>query len=403
MEKEAEVKTSRVPPSVSKGGKTGWLVGWFGRNWPGIVIMLAALAVVVGLSLFLPKRSDDQPAVKPAPTAVRVLEVKAIAEVDDSFRILGCVEPGSIVDVAAEVPGRVEAYAGRDDKVIDRRAIKKGPASAGTVGEGDIIRAGMPILYLNTDLLQADCDRSRADYDFGQRESKRLEQLFAKKVATKAELDVVLKYRDMARASLETCQARLERAIIVAPCSGVLDSLPVDIGEYVQPGTVIAKIVNMNTVKVILHIPERDISYLKVGQEQTIFFGRDDSREVAGEITYISELADENTHTTRMEISVDNRDRLLRSGQMVYAKLRRRTLKNVIMIPLRTIVPLEKGYVAYVSSNGKAHRRKIALDSSMFHGDHIRVEKGLKPGDRLIIEPTIGPGQAIREVTDAAE
>ncbi len=413
MQHKTETEESRISkPTLPPAKKSGQ--GWLRRTLSSVVMVAVAIGVIIALLVLLPKRNGNTPPAALKPVAVRVMEVQSIAEVDDSFRILGSVEPDCITAVAAEVSGRVEAFAGRDDKVIDRLEIKKGPAQAGTVEEGDSIKAGQPIVYINTDLLQAAFDQSKADCDFVERETKRLEDLFAKNVATKSEVDNILRQRDMAKASLEINRANLERSVIVAPKSGILNSLPVEVGEYVSPGTVVAQIVDMDTVKVILEIPERDISFLKVGQDQDIFFTLDELKEngdknsakknekkikkITGKITYISELADPNALTTRLEISVDNHDRQLRSGQMVYAQLKRRTLHDVIMVPLKTIVPLEKGYVAYVNNKGQAERRDIKLDPSMFRDDQIRVEEGLAPGDRLIIEPNIGPGQAIFEV-----
>jgi membrane fusion protein (multidrug efflux system) len=379
---------------------------WLKRHFSGSLMVVGVLAVVVGLGMFLPRRSDDKAAVALPAVPVSVQVIQATPEVVDSFRILGSVEPVSIVNLAAEVPGRIVAYAGKADRVVSTRSgcvVKKGPASAGVLDEGDIVRAGQPILYLDTDLLQADCNRSQADYDFACREAVRLEKAFAKGVATKAELDAILKRRDVARAAFDSCRARLDRTIITAPSPGVLNKLPAEVGEYVQPGSDVAQIVDIRSVKVVLDIPERDVSYLKVGQKQEIFFGPNDSRKLQGKITYISELADPKTHTTRLEITVDNSKGLLRSGQMVYARLTRRVLKNVIMIPLKAVVPLERGYVVYLSSSGRAVRRDIMLDTSMFRGELIGVTRGLVPGERLILEPNVGPGQAIQEVPDAAE
>ncbi len=403
MEKESQEKTTSSPPVLPTRKKTAKQPGWLGRNWFGILVMIVAVGAVVALAKFLPKKDTKTTSTPPSPSAVRVMIVENLKEVDDTFRILGSVEPEKIVNVAAEVPGQLKTLADKNDKLLDKLTVKKAKSSGGTVAEGDIVKKGQPLMYLDTDLVKADYDRVKADYDFAQRETARLEKLHAKNVATKAELDLAIKQRDMARADLERSAAHLQRAIIVAPIGGVLNRLPVEVGEYVTPGTAVAQIVDIDTVKVVMEIPERDISYLKVGQDQAILFGKKDSKKIMGKIIYISALADDKAHTTRLEIRVDNKDRLLHSGQMVYAELKRRTLKDVVMIPLKTIVPLEKGYVVYLSDNGKALRREIKLDRSMFRNNQIRITKGLKAGDRLIIEPTIGPGQAIIEADQKTE
>ncbi|MBN1942205.1 MAG: efflux RND transporter periplasmic adaptor subunit [Phycisphaerae bacterium] len=370
-----------------------------------VILVAAGVAGVVVMAKFLPKRNTDQAPTPPSPVPVTVLVVEPLAEVEDAFRIPGVVEANRVVDVAAEVAAQVQAYAGPEDTLGPSSQPVHGPASAGLLDEGANVKAGQPLVYLNTDLLLARRDSARAEYDFQTRELERIEHLREKGVATKMEMDQVVMRRDVAKAALELAEANLERTSIVAPISGVLNRLPAEIGEYVAPGTPVAQIVDVDKVKIVLDVPERDIGYLHVGDEETIQYGIDRPEEIRGNITYISELADPVARTTRIEITVDNPPdekgkRRLRSGQIVEAKLRRRTLRDVIMISLESVIPLEKGYVAYVSEEGRARKRLLTLDPSLFFGQKIRVAKGLKTGDRLIVsrDSRIGPGQAVEEV-----
>jgi membrane fusion protein (multidrug efflux system) len=370
-----------------------------------VCIVAGAVAGVAALATLLPKRNSDQAPNPPQPVPVSVIVVEPLAEVDDVFQIPGVVEANRVVDVAAEVAAQVRAYAGPEDTLGPSSQPIHGPASAGVLDEGVIVRKGQPLVYLNTDLLKAQRDRVKAEYDFQTRELDRIQDLNKKGVATTMELDQVLMRRDVAKAALELAEANLERTSIVAPISGVLNRLPAEIGEYVAPGTAVAQIVDIDQVKIVLDVPERDIGYLHVGDTETIQYGIDDPRKIQGKITYISELADEATRTTRIEITVENPPdeqgrRKLRSGQIVQANIRRRTLHDVIMISLESVVPLEKGYVAYVSDDGRAKKRILTLDPSLFFGQKIRVEKGLRAGDRLIVsrDSRLGPHQAVEEV-----
>lgn len=397
--------SSQTPPVSNKRSLSARLISNFGPRLLVIGIVALAAGSVFVLWKFLPERNNNQAPTPPPPVPVSVLVVEPLAEVDDAFQIPGAVEANRVVDVAAEVAAQVEAYAGPEDKLGPSSQPIHGPASAGVLDEGASVRAGQPLVYLNTDLLLAQRDSAKAEYDFQTREWKRMQDLKKKGVATGMELDQVVMRRDVAAAALELAEANLERTTIVAPISGVLNSLPAEIGEYVAPGTVVAQIVDIDTVKIVLDVPERDIGYLRVGNEETIICGIDKPEEITGNITYISELADPATRTTRIEITVDNPPdeqgrRKLRSGQIVQAKIRRRTLKNVIMISLESVVPLEKGYIAYVSEDGVAKKRVLTLDSSLFFGQKIRVADGLHAGDRLITsrDSRLGPGQKVEEV-----
>jgi multidrug efflux pump subunit AcrA (membrane-fusion protein) len=111
-------------------------------------------------------------------------------------------------------------------------------------------------------------------------------------------------------------------------------------------------------------------------------------------------LADEQTRATRVEVTVRNNPRLLRSGQIVRARLTRRVLRDVIMIPLAAVIPLESGNEVYVEENGAAQRRSVRL--GLIQGLLVQVEEGLSPGERLIVagHRLVGPGQSVNVVAE---
>jgi membrane fusion protein (multidrug efflux system) len=151
-------------------------------------------------------------------------------------------------------------------------------------------------------------------------------------------------------------------------------------------------------VKVVVQIPERDIIFFDVGQKAEVIVrtvDEDEDESVSGEITFISELADQQTRSTRMEITVANEQGLVRSGQIVSVNLTRRILKDAIMIPLLAVIPMEEGNTVYVANSAEAKRREVKLGT--IKGDLVRIKSGLKPGDKLIIagHRFVAPGQKV--------
>jgi membrane fusion protein (multidrug efflux system) len=225
---------------------------------------------------------------------------------------------------------------------------------------------------------------------------KRIRGLLKENVTTEKELDRAENNLKASEAAYRIARYRLERARIKAPIDGILNELPVEKGEYVREGDRVAEIVDLETAKVVAEVPERDIQYVRLGEKAMIeppFL--DDASEIAGKITYISELADARTRTTRMEISVDNRERVLKTGQIVRVLLERRELRNVIMVPLSSVIPLEDGYAVYIANDNKAKRRYVKL--GFLRGRNVRIVEGLEAGDRLITKGHnfVGPGQAV--------
>jgi membrane fusion protein (multidrug efflux system) len=368
------------------------------RAWPRraipLVIVVVALALVAVIAR-MPNDAEPMPNNGVPPVNVIVQTVRPIPELADSFTLSAVVEPDCVVHVAAEVAGRLERFGLRQHPVSWRgRDIPAGQP----IEEGEPLVQGDPIVYLNTDLLQARFDRAQAQFEYDQTEYQRIADLYERGVTSKTEFDDARATRDVSAAVLDEAARNLERAEIVAPISGVLNRLPVELGEYATPGQEVAEIVNIDRVKVVVEVPERDVYYLHLGEPADVLVQAREETKLTGEINYISELADAATRTSRLEIMVDNRDHLLRSGQIVRARLTRRVLTDVIMIPLDSVIPLEQGRVVYVANDGHAERREVEL--GLIAGRSVRVLRGLEAGDRLIVagHRYVGPGQPVTVV-----
>lgn len=340
----------------------------------GVVLVAGVLAMMGGCRPKVPPAPTDPP-----PVNVKTKTIEPVSQLADTFVLPGVLEPSRVVDVSAEVAGRIEEL---------------------QVGEGQAVDAGQLLVRLNTELLKAEHDRATAQAEFDQREYERTQQAQRSGVATGNEVDTARTTAAGSQATLALARANLERAQIIAPISGILDNLPVEKGEYLKVGDLIARIVDLDTVKVRVDVPERDVAYLTKGQQaEAIVNG---GHTVTGEITYISELADILTRTSPIEITIDNPEHNLRSGQIARVRLTRRVLESAIMVPLEAVIPLEDGREVYVVEDSKAQPRKVEL--GLLKGSSVQIVSGLQPGDQLIVtgQRFVGPGQAVRVVEQVA-
>jgi membrane fusion protein, multidrug efflux system len=356
------------------------------RKWLSTIgVMLVVVAVAVGLFIGVaqvPPKNRDAPAAEAPPVNVSVMPVVAEKEVADTFDLPAVVEPNRTVTVAAEVAGRVE-----------RLPFK----------EGAVVHKGDVLVRINTDLIKPEFETAEAQYTRDTLEFERMTALVKDEATSRKDLDDATTRLATSKAQLDGVKARLDRTTINAPADGVLNKLPVDEGEYVQAGTAVAEIVDTATIKVVVDIPEPDIAYFQVGQTVKVSADvRGDCHNCEGKITFISELANEQTRSTRTEITLPNSDGLLHSGRIVHVVLQRRVLVDAIFIPLLAVIPMEEGKSAYVVENDKnqtlAQRRDVEL--GVIKGDRILVTKGLKPGDRLIVSGHrfVTPGQKVKVI-----
>jgi membrane fusion protein (multidrug efflux system) len=342
------------------------------------VIILGVLAALVAIAK-MPGRKREVPPSEPPPVNVTVMTVTAEPELPETFDIPGVIEPNRIVDISAEVAGRIERI---------------------PLEEGRDIRAGDLLIQLDTDLLQPQFDIADAQFKRDQIEFERMSELVKQEATAARDLDDANNKLAISRAGLEDIRARLERTRILAPIDGVLNDLLVEMGEYVQPGGSVATVVDSAIVKAAAEVPERDIGFFAVGQKAAVFADiKGVERSFEGTITFISELADSRTRSTRMEVTLDNGERVLRSGQIVRVGLTRRVLRDAVMIPLLAVIPMEDGKTVYVVKSSQAERRQVEL--GIIRGDRVQVTRGLKPGDQLIVagHRFVAPGQMVNFVS----
>ncbi len=181
--------------------------------------------------------------------------------------------------------------------------------------KGSIVLAGDPLIALKKDDRQIRV--KEAEYRVRQKE---IEYNAALKLKTEG-LNSTVRVAET-RAELESARAELERAElnlkntqIVAPFDGVVDRQYIEIGDFLDIGQDIVKIVDLDPIKFKVFVSERDIQPIKLGK--TVLITLMDKTELEGVVSYISVSAEEKTRTFPVEISLANKDLKIKEGMTV--------------------------------------------------------------------------------------
>lgn len=284
-----------------------------------------------------------------------------------------------------KLPGTVEAY---DD--IDL-AVKMG-GSIEWIGyeEGDRVRKGEKLLQLDVALIEAQVQRALASRDLAKLKYDRMKGLPEKGVVSPDFFDDVAASLKMAEAALTEARTALKYGTLYSPIDGVLDRRYVDRGEHVDSGETVMKIVDIDRVKVLFNIPEKDILYFKRGRRVAMegfdFFSggsNGQKQEFEGTVEFVAVSADRAARTYPLKVAVDNKDRRLRPGMILRASLVRRRVQEGIAVPFFTIVDREDGKGVFVVEDGVARERPV--EYGMFQGGLVEIVKGLEVGDRVVV------------------
>jgi len=342
------------------------------------LIIVTAGIVVATVATFLRSGSGESHMVDAIPMneapLVKVQILKPTT-VKDTLELTGSVEPWEDLTLSAEVGGKIE-WLGAE--------------------EGDRVQKGEELSRVDTEATQAKLDEVKARYHLANQELERLENLTKRGVGSKQDLDKARSQQAVMEANLKATQIALKKSVIKAPIDGIVDKRFKDQGEFIEPGTPLIRLVQVDRVKVVVGIPERDVSYFSPGDKVTVKLDALADKTFDGVIHQIATTADESTRTFKTQVAVENPDGKLKPGMIARVDLVRHTYPNSLLVPMFSVISLENQRYAFVVEDGVAKMR--AIETGVLQGSEVQVTKGLHAGDHLIVvgQRDARPGQRVK-------
>lgn len=303
--------------------------------------------------------------------------------IDDILTLPGTVEASQDIELAATIGGTVASIA---------------------VKEGDRVAAGQNVVRL--DMGQQEALLREAQINFGLAQGNRadMERLFNESIISRSERNEAVGLAVRAQALVEAQQARVNEGRIDSPIHGIVDRVPVDKGEHVNAGQVVMKIVDIDRIKVVVNIPERDIAYFKAGQPVGLTARiNNEERLLAGTIDHVTLTADPLSRTYPVKVIAENPGGVLRPGMIVSAKMVRRSMPGAIALPFFSVLDREGGPVVFVVEDGEAHQRSVTTRA--IQGGVVEIASGLGEGEPVVIvgQRTLMDGERVEIVEDLTE
>ena len=247
------------------------------------------------------------------------------------------------------------------------------------VRSGDTVQKGQLLVAVDRALYGAAYDQAKAQRDLAETELGRLEQMGD--AVSPSQVSQAATQLAVAEASLKQASVRLRRASVVAPFAGVVSDVAVSEGEVAGPGNPVVRLVQLDPVKVIAQISDRDVVTLTPGMP-AIVSAAAIGTQLTGEVVQVSPIGNGNTRSFEVEISVDNPDRVLLPGMVTRVSLTR-DLGQEIVLPQDWVISKREGHGVFVESGGTASWTPVTL-GQVLHNQVI-VEDGLQPGQRVIM------------------
>jgi len=326
----------------------------------------------------------------PREGAVRVEAAPAASRsLPRRIRLTGTLEANRDSDVAADAAGRVAAT------FVERGAyVKKGTVLARLDARSSAIAAAQA---------RADAAAARSDAELRATELARTDRLVAERALATAELDRAKSAREAAaqRAAAAEARAALQDksvgdAVIRAPFDGIVAERWVDEGEYVRPDTRIVTLVDVDTLRLKLTVPESAASVIAVGQKVAFEIGTEPKVQNEALVRFVGPQLRQSSRDLVVEAVVDNRDRALKPGMFATARLEAGE-GTALFVPAAAIKADGATRRVFVVSSGRLQERIVQVGERV--GDDVVVLEGIGKEDKVVASITGAP----RELRDGLE
>jgi multidrug efflux system membrane fusion protein len=212
----------------------------------------------------------------------------------------------------AVMPAQVEAHArrvilsGRTE--ADKRATAMARASGIIVDlkvkRGSVVKTGEVIAVLSDEAREAQVAQARARLTQRRQElGARLKLIEQGNMAAlqRPQLEAELK---SAEAVFAQAEAERDKGQVLAPISGVVNEVPVEVGQALQAGANIAEVIALDPMLAVVEIAERQLGGVKDGDRAEVRLVTGD--KAAGTVRFVSRKASSQTRTYRVEIGLEN-------------------------------------------------------------------------------------------------
>lgn len=340
-----------------------------------ILSVVAVIAAIIAVLVFN-KRSTDRKTQMVAADAASAIAVRVLT-VDNSnysvgFSSSGVLEAVRDLQFASDVAGRIISI---------------------HANEGDYVTKGKLLIQLDNEMLKADANSSETTYEGLKKDYERFKRSNEQGGVTDQQLDNIYTQMIAAENQNIAAQRRLRDASIKAPIAGTIYKRYVEVGSYLNPGTVLFDIIDDSQLKAMCYATEKQVLGLKKGQPVKLTSETFPGEVLEGTITFVGEKADRSLNFP-VEVAVANHNKELKSGMYVSVLFDSDTQKQGVLIPRNAISGSVQAANVFVVENGIAKRKNVTIGNMV--GEQVEITEGLQAGESIVFEGLIN-------ISDGAE
>lgn len=337
------------------------------------------IALLAAISFVLAACSEDAEEAKPVVRPVKVVEI-ADAGQSRQMSYSGIVRARTEMNLGFRVNG----------KITER-----------LVNVGDRVKPGDPLARIDATDYELSVKSAAANLEAAERQVEttalvraRAEQLFARKVASKAQLDQAtlghnqaVATRDAASSALSQAKNQVTYTQLVADRGGIVAAISADVGQVVGSGTPVATVAVDGEKEVLIAVPEVDVANFKPGMAVKAGFWSDQGLMLDGKVREVAGSAEQPSRTFAVRVSLPNDPRVL-LGMTATILASADNAERRISVPLSALAQKDGGTTVWVVDRDSQTVTSRTITVADFTGEGVRVIDGLQRGDLVVAAGT---------------
>ncbi len=357
-----ETKSNPTQPIGRKILKLTW------SSIPFVVVLLVILLVILPLGKIISakktelaeKRSKETAVAKSLTNVVTMVLIPSM--VMEKLSLPGVAKPWISLEVVSETRGKIVSK-----KVTEGRRVNKGDVLA-VIDKSD---------YQNS------YDSALASYETAQSTEKRLKALVEKKFVTQSQLDDAVASVKTSKAAFKNAQLNLSRCTIRSPMKGVVDRVHIENGTFLNSGDPVAKILQIDKLKIEVGIPESDVDAVRRLKTFHMTIDALNGKAYTGEYHYLYKTADSMARLYNLAIKVDNSDGAILPDMFVRVKIVKNQDPQGLAVPMYSLVARNKDIGVYVEKDGFVRFKPVR--TGFQDGWRTQIPEGLHPGEKVVV------------------
>lgn len=262
------------------------------------------------------------------------------------------------------------------------------------VQEGQNVRKGQILAIIDDGGLSSELARLETQLALAKTTFERQARLWEQKIGSEIQYLQAKSNYEALQNSVQQMKSQIERSIVRAPFSGVIDQRMAEQGQVVSPGQVeLFRIVNLNEMYVEADVPENYLGSISEGTEVKVQIASI-GKEFEGKIDRVSNTINASNRSFKIQVSIPNEGGLIKPNQIATLKLNDYTSEDAIIIPENAVQQNAEGesivYVLEQDGQAQGIARKVVVETGLVHDEKIEIKSGLQPGQQLIVRGSRG-------------